>query len=117
MAQKHLLTAAFVTGAALGLTGQQIALIGLAHASVDQPRPAQGSAIYTVAQAKAATGLQMANAACASINTSEGLTGGDACTIADLTSFCLFFNDGENPGKVKLVGNAALSGDWTRRAP
>ena len=114
MDKRYLLTAA--TAFALGAGTVQLADLD-AHASEPQTRPAQGSAVYTVAQASAATGLQMANAACDNIDAQLGLTGVDSCTIADLTSFCLFFNDSENPGMVKLVGNASLAGEWTRAAP
>lgn len=113
---KSVYVLSLTAAAALGAGTAQLADFD-AHAAEAQTKAASGSAVYTVAQASQATGLQMANAACAAVDADLALTGGDKCALADLTSLCLYFNDSESPGKVKLVGNAALAGTWVRGTP
>lgn len=113
MTKNYLLS--LTAAAALGAGTAQLVDFN-AHASEPQTKPAIGSAVYTVAQASSATGLQMAKAACASIDAQLGLTGSDKCALADLKNFCIFFNDEANPGKAVLTAQAQLSGTWTRGA-
>lgn len=113
--QVYLLSAALV--GSLGLNAAQTGAIGSAHASEARTKPVEGRAVYSITQAKAATGAQMAAAACAAIDADEGLSGEDVCRIADLCSLELHFCDDAHPGEAVLVGRAKLQGTWTRAVP
>ena len=113
-ANKYLLTAATLTGIALG----SISTAALtARAGIAKPEVASYRGVFTRAQIAGATGLQMANYGCDQIDADLGLSGATACQLADVQNFCVYLNDAQSPGQAVLIVQAKIDGTWVAGEP